>query len=134
GAAPQERALVHCGEVAGAPTWGAALGYALRLRHHAVGGQVVAGATEAIRHPGPEARGAHERSAAVELVHGRGGNRARTPARAEKGDVIDARRQVRHEVGHVEAALSVASEFASAGQERRVALGELADRLSKALG
>ena len=58
------------------PARRAALGHAFRLRHHAVRRQVLAHAAEAVGHPRAEAREAHERAAAVQLVHRRGVDRA----------------------------------------------------------
>ena len=57
---------------------------------HAVRGQVLGLAAEAIRHPRPERREAHERAAAVQFVHRRRVDRVRTPARPQEADVIDA--------------------------------------------
>ena len=51
-----------------------------------------------------------------------------------KRDVVHAVGQVRHQVGHFQAGLAVLAETARAGQQRRIALGELADRLAEALG
>jgi hypothetical protein len=59
---------------------------------------------------------------------------AGAPAGADEGNVIHARRQVRHQVGNIQPRPAMLLELARAGQERRVSLGELADRHAEAPG
>src|SRR5207302_7038807 len=51
-----------------------------------------------------------------------------------EADVVHASRQVRHQIGDVEARLAMFHELSRASQQRRVAFSELANRLAEAFG
>ena len=59
-------------------------------------------------------------------------NRTGAPARAEKGNVVHTRGKVRQQVGDLDARLTVFLEHAGAGEQGRIALGELAGIIAEA--
>jgi hypothetical protein len=109
--APQQRAFVVSGHVAGRPVLGAADRPAAGIEHHAEARQVLVHGAETVVYPRPQARSAAEDFAAVHLQHGRAVLRRVGGHRVDECDVVDAAADVREQVADPLAALAVLLEL-----------------------
>ena len=127
GTRAEDRPLIDGGQEPRAPAGCAAFGRTFWLRHHNVGGEVVALAAEPVGDPRPHRRVAHQNMPGIDVVHGRGVDGAVGIEGPDEAEVIHMLRRVGEEGGDIHAALAVFGKLPGAGEQRSVAFGELAD-------